>query len=158
MYPIFVVYKAERRNYALRQVESKKDIEFYKYERQLSANSEQDLLRQAECLKMDNSDVLEEYKFLHPAIRMICPCVFESANHKLQREIVKDSLIRDHQNRLFAEISGGIYVGNAYRRKPKDPSKTIVYDYKNKKKVPYKTYMDNRMKGRKEKNVKIDMS
>jgi hypothetical protein len=75
-------YKAERRNPALTHKAAKNDIlEFNKYQRQCLEYTEQRVLQYAEeWLKGYEPNVLEEYKFLHHAIRMIFPLVFESAD------------------------------------------------------------------------------
>ena len=52
---------------------------------------------------MNNSDVLEEYKFLYHAIRMICPLVFEPPNAELQTHIVYDDLVKEHATRELAK-------------------------------------------------------
>ena len=139
-------YKTERRNSVIIHKGAKQDIlEFHKYRRERLANSEQSLQWDAEGLKMNNSDVLEEYKFLYHAIRMICPLVFEPPNAELQTHIVYDDLVKEHATRELAKKMGAVYAGNAYKRKTKNPDKTIVYDYKRKKKVPHKIHIvDNR--------------
>ena len=81
----------------------------------------------ADGLKMENADVLEEYKFLYHAIRMICPLVFEPPNSELQTGIVHDDVVKEDATRKFAKMTGATYGGNAY-------------DYKRKKRVRHKTY------------------
>jgi len=57
---------------------------FHKHRRELLTDAETDLIWDAECLKRECADVLEEYKFLHNAVRMICPLVFQPPNPQLQ--------------------------------------------------------------------------
>ena len=64
---------------------------------------------------------------------MICPLVFEPPNAELQTHIVYDDLVKEHATRELAKKMGAVYAGNAYKRKTKNPDKTIVYDYKRKK-------------------------
>jgi len=85
---------------------------------------------------MENADVLKEYKFLHHAIRMICPLVFELPDLELQRAIVYDDVVKEDATRKLSKELGATYAGNAY-------------DYKRKKRVRHKriTYYD-RITGR----------
>jgi hypothetical protein len=111
-------------------------LKFHKYRRRCLTRSEQILQLDAEGLKMENADVLEEYKFLHHAIRVICPLVFEPLDAKLKTDIVGVDLVKEHATREFAKMTGATYTGNAY-------------DYKRKKRVRHKTVTYyNRIMGR----------
>ena len=57
---------------------------FHKYRRERLTDAEADLIWDAECLKRECADVLEEYKFFHNAIRIICPFVFQPPDPHLQ--------------------------------------------------------------------------
>ena len=57
---------------------------FHAYCRDSLRGAEADLAWDAECLKRECADILEEYKFLHNAVRMICPLVFQPPNPQLQ--------------------------------------------------------------------------
>jgi hypothetical protein len=146
-----------RESLAIRKKTPMQDIlDFHKYLRGRLKGSEQTLESEAERLKMANADILKEYGFLHDAIRMICPLVFQAPDAGLQTAIAYGDLVREYATRELAKKMGAIYTGNAYKRKPKDPSKTIVYDYKRKKKVPHKVHIiDNEITGRKEKIVDV---
>ena len=62
-----------------------------------------------------------------------------------KQHIVHDDLVKEDATREFAKKMGAAYAGNAYKRKTKNPDKTIVYDYKRKKKVRHKIHIvDNR--------------
>jgi len=78
---------------------------------------------------MENADVLKEYKFLHDAIRMICPLVFELPDVELQRAIVYDDVVKEHATRKFSKELEATYTGNAYdyKRKKRVRHKTITY-------------------------------
>jgi hypothetical protein len=57
---------------------------FHAYRRERLTYAEADLAWDAENLKRECADILEEYKFLHNAIRMICPLVFQPPDPQLQ--------------------------------------------------------------------------
>jgi hypothetical protein len=57
---------------------------FHKYRRERLTDAEADLIWDAEYLKRECADVLEEYKFFHNAIRIICPFVFQPPDPHLQ--------------------------------------------------------------------------
>jgi hypothetical protein len=130
-------YNRERRNPAIRKRGGRQDIlKFHKYRRECLIRSEQSLQWDAEDLKMENADVLEEYKFLHPAIRVICPLVFEPPDAELQTDIVGVDFVKEQATRKFAKKRGATYATNAY-------------DYKRKKRVRHKTVTYyNRITGR----------
>ncbi|MGC2575743.1 MAG: hypothetical protein WA364_29915 [Candidatus Nitrosopolaris sp.] len=62
-------------------------LEFHKYRKERLVDLEAEIAWDAECLKKENVDVLEEYKFLHNAIRMVCPLVFEPPDPDLKTDI-----------------------------------------------------------------------
>lgn len=150
-------YNRKGRNSTIKKKGPRQDIrEFHKYCRELLKGPEYTLESDVERLKMDNADVLEEYKFLRNAIEMICPLVFQAPNAELMTDIIRSDSDREFATRELAKMIGSIYVGNAYKKNPKDRSKTIVYDYKRRKKIPYKTHMiKNWVTGRNEKIVDI---
>jgi hypothetical protein len=130
-------YNRERRNPAIRKRGGRQDIlKFHKYRRECLIRSEQSLQWDAEDLKMENADVLEEYKFLHHAIRVICPLVSEPPDAELQTDIVGVDSVKEQATKKFAKMTGATYTGNAY-------------DYKRKKRVRHKTVTYyNRITGR----------
>jgi hypothetical protein len=78
----------KRENPEMKNKASRQNIlEYHKYRKELLRRLKAEIAWDAECLKRENVDVLEEYKFLHNAIRMVCPLVFEPPDPELETDI-----------------------------------------------------------------------
>ena len=130
LYHELELYNPGRRSSIIRKRGTVHDIlEFHKYRREHLTHLEQTLKWDAESIKIENTDVLKEYKFLHHAIKMVCPLIFEPADAELQREIVHDDLAKDGAAKELSKKLGAVYTGNAYdyNRKKRVRNKTFTY-------------------------------
>jgi len=88
----------KRENPEMKNKASRQNVlEFHKYRKERLEDLKAEIAWDAECLKRENADVLEEYKFLHNAIRMVCPLVFEPPNPELETDIPTPDWVRVNQ-------------------------------------------------------------
>jgi hypothetical protein len=119
-------YNRRKGRRAMRSKRAEHEIqEFHIYRRESLRQSEERLKWDAETIKMGNMDVLLEYKFLHHAIRMVCPLVFDHPNTELQTEIVRNEIAKEHATKELAKMLGAIYGNYDYKRKKRLRTRTV---------------------------------